>query len=86
VGSYSVEFTRNAAKEFKDLPAKDRARVHARISSLAGDPRPTGAEKLSLRERYRLRQGDYRILYTIEDALVRIVIVKIAHRRDVYRR
>ena len=61
-----------------------RARVIARIQSLAVDPRPHGAEKLSGLERYRLRQGDYRILYEIEDQVLRIVVVRIAHRREVY--
>lgn len=83
--SYSVELTRNAAKELEDLPAKDRVRVLARLQSLAADPRPVGSVKLSTRELYRLRQGDYRIIYIIDDAVVRIVVIRIAHRRDVYR-
>lgn len=56
-----------------------------RIQALADDPRPVGAEKLSGQERYRIRQGDYRILYEIEDQILRIMVVKIGHRRDVYR-
>ena len=85
MASYSLEIKRSAAKELAQLPSKDRGRVVARIQALAEDPRPVGAEKLSGQERYRVRQGDYRILYEIEDQVLRIVVVKIGHRRDVYR-
>lgn len=85
MASYSLEIKRSAAKELAQLPAKDRGRVIARIQALAADPRPVGAEKLSGQERYRVRQGDYRILYEIEDAVLRIMVVKIGHRRDIYR-
>ena len=83
--SYSLEIKRSAAKELAQLPPKDRGRVVARIQALADDPRPVGAEKLSGQDRYRVRQGAYRILYEIEDQVLRIMVVKIGHRRDVYR-
>lgn len=57
----------------------------ARIAGLADDPRPPGCEKLSLMERYRIRQRDYRIIYSINDVDVSVWVVKVAHRRDVYR-
>jgi len=85
VASYSLEIKRSAAKELAQVPPKDRGRIVARIQALAEDPRPVGAEKLSGQERYRVRQGDYRILYEIEDQILRIMVVKIEHRRDVYR-
>jgi mRNA interferase RelE/StbE len=85
VASYSLEIKRSAAKELSQLPRKDRGRVIARIEALAQDPRPAGAEKLSGQERYRVRQGDYRILYEIEDQVLRIMVVKIGHRREGYR-
>ena len=85
MASYSLEIKRSAAKELAQLPPKDRGRVVARIRSLADDPRPVDAEKLSGQERYRARQGDYRILYEIEDQILRIMVVRIGHRRDVYR-
>jgi len=85
VASYSLEIKRSAAKELAQLPPKDRGRIVARIQALADDARPVGAEKLSGQERYRVRQGDYRILYEIEDQVLRIMVVKIGHRRDVYR-
>jgi len=85
VANYKVEIKRSAAKELEQLPPKERARVVTRIQTLATDPRPPGAEKLSGQERYRVRQGNYRILYEIHDALVVVIVVKIGHRRDVYR-
>lgn len=85
MASYSLEIKRSAAKELAQVPPKDRGRIVARIQALADDPRPVGAEKLSGQERYRVRQGDYRILYEIEDQILRIMVVKIGHRRDVYR-
>jgi len=85
VASYSLEIKRSAAKELAQVPPKDRGRIVARIQALADEPRPPGAEKLSGQERYRVRQGDYRILNEIEDQILRIMVVKIEHRRDVYR-
>jgi len=82
VASYSIEIKRSAAKELAALPKRDRTRVITRIRSLADEPRPAGCEKLSGQERYRLHQGDYRILYEIADA---VRLVKIGHRHDEYR-
>jgi mRNA interferase RelE/StbE len=56
-----------------------------RINGLATEPRPPGAEKLSGHEKYRIRQGDYRVLYSIDDGAQTVTVVKIGHRRDVYR-
>lgn len=64
---------------------KDRRRIASKIQQLASNPRPTGTEKLSGQEKYRLRQGDYRVLYSVDDDRLTVVIVKIGHRRDVYR-
>jgi len=85
VASYSIEIKRSAAKELAELPKQDRLRVIARIEQLAHDPRPSGSEKLSGRERYRVRQGDYRILYEIHDHVLLVMVVRIGHRREVYR-
>lgn len=85
MASYSVEIKRSAAKELEQLPPKDRTRIVTRIRALAGTPRPPGCEKLSGQERYRVRQGNYRILYEIDDAVFRVIVVRIAHRRDAYR-
>jgi len=85
VASYKLLIKPSAAKELEALPEKERKRTATKIQRLGREPRPGGAEKLSGQDRYRLRQGDYRILYAIDDASATVVIVKIGHRRDVYR-
>jgi len=85
VASYKLLIKPSAAKELQALPEKDRKRTATKIQRLGRDPWPGGAEKLSGQERYRLRQDDYRILSAIDDPSATVVIVKIGHRRDVYR-
>jgi len=85
VASYRLLIKPSAAKELEALPLKDRRRIASKIQQLAFKPRPTGTEKLSGQEKYRLRQGDYRVLYSVDDAQLAVVIVKIGHRRHVYR-
>ena len=85
MASYSIEIKRSAARELAELPKQDRLRVIARIENLAHDPRPSGSEKLSGQERYRVRQGDYRILYEIHDHVLVVMVVRIGHRREVNR-
>ena len=85
MASYRLLIKPSAAKELEGLPLKDRRRVATRLQRLASDPRPTGAEKLSGQDKYRLRQGDYRVLYSVDDAALTVVIVKIGHRRGVCR-
>ena len=85
MASSRVLIKTSAAKELEELALKDRRRVVERIRALAGDPRPVGSEKLSGEEKYRVRQGDLRILYEINDRDSIVTVVKIGHRRDVYR-
>jgi mRNA interferase RelE/StbE len=85
VANYNVRIKRSAAKELEGFPLRDRRRIVQRIESLASDPRPPGHEKLSGEEKYRVRQGDYRILYEIVDRDLIVTVVKIGNRRDVYR-
>lgn len=68
------------------MPTRDRERILARIGALADDPRPPGCEKLSLKDKYRFRQGDYRVVYTIQEAAVTVRVIKVGHPRDVYRK
>lgn len=82
---YSIEIKQSAAREIETLPLADRRRVVERIGRLADDPRPRGCEKLAGGERYRVRQGDYRIAYSVEDERLTVWIVKVGNRRDVYR-
>ena len=86
MASYSLDIKRSAAKELAELPKQDRARIITRIQALSHEPRPAGCERLSGQERYRIRQGDYRILYEIHDDALIVMVVKIGHRRDVYRK
>jgi mRNA interferase RelE/StbE len=85
VASYKLLIKPSAVKDLEAIPAKDRRKVAARIQTLAADPRPHGSEKLSGQERYRLRQGDYRVVYAIDDAEQTVLVVKIGNRRDIYR-
>ena len=85
MANYNVLIKRSAARELEGLPAKYRRRVASKIAALAKNPRPPGCEKLSEEEKYRLRQGNYRILYEILDRDLIVTVVKIGDRRDVYR-
>ncbi len=82
---YKIVFKKSVAKDLKKIPKKDISKILKVIRSLATDPRPHGVKKLSGQERYRMRQGNYRILYSIEDAQLIITVVKVGDRREVYR-
>lgn len=81
---YKIEIKKSAQKELKSLPNKELKKVIEKISSLATNPRPAGCKKLSGDEKYRIRVGNYRVLYSIEDDILTIFIVKAGHRKDVY--
>jgi len=83
--SYRIEFRRSVEKDLLRITEKDRIRILRKIAMLKDRPRPDGCIKLSGLERYRIRQGSYRILYEIADACLIVTVVKIAHRRDAYR-
>lgn len=85
MASYSVSLKRSVLKDLEPIPAQDRMRILERIGELGVDPRPRGCEKLSALERYRVRVGNYRIVYSIEDEALTVWVVRIGHRRDVYR-
>lgn len=82
---YTVFLRHSAEKEVGRLPPPIHARIVARLQTLANDARPPGARKLRSREGYRIRVGDYRILYEVDDTSQAVTVVSIAHRRDVYR-
>ena len=82
---YELSFRPSVAKDLRDVAKTDVKKILARIDSLRDDPRPPGCEKLSGQESYRLRQGNYRIVYAIEDQMLVIEILKIGHRREIYR-
>lgn len=84
---YSVEIRTSAIKELEAVvPKRERQRITRKIAALADDPRPRGCEKLAAQgDRYRVRQGRYRIVYAVDDAELLVDVVKIGHRREVYR-
>jgi len=86
MGKYRILVKKSAAGELERIPKKDLLRIVKRVTSLAWDPRPPGCEKLSALERYRVRQGDYRIVYSVDDAALTVVIFKIGHRKEIYRK
>lgn len=85
MASYKLHIKPSAVKELEAIPRKDRVRLVARIRQFAGDPRPPGSEKLAGHDLYRVRQGNYRILYSIQDTDLIVLVILIGHRRDVYR-
>ena len=85
MAKYRITIKKTAAKELEALPKKDLLKIVKRIQTLALNPRPDGSQKLSGKEQYRVRQGDYRIVYSIEDKESLVDIFKIGHRREVYR-
>jgi mRNA interferase RelE/StbE len=85
MAGYRVLFKSSVEKDFSAIPKKDVTNIPDRIASLEDNPRPLGCEKLSGQEKYRLRQGRYRIVYSIQDDELTVWIVKIGHREDIYR-
>lgn len=85
MASYRLVFKKSVAKDLRAIPAADVARILQCVEALAENPHPVGREKLSGQERYRVRQGNYRILYEIRDGELIVVMVKVGHRREVYR-
>jgi mRNA interferase RelE/StbE len=85
MGKYKIELKKSAAKEIAKLPKQALRAIMERITALTDNPRPIDCKKLSGEEKYRIRCGRYRILYLIEDEVLLIFVVKVAHRKDVYR-
>jgi len=85
MAGYSLFFKESVQKDFNGIPKKDLRKILSRIRSLEGDPCPQGCEKLTGKDRYRMRQGRYRIVYAVQDEERTVTVVKIGHRKDVYR-
>lgn len=86
MASYSLAFKKSVAKDLRSIPNKDVKRILNRINSLQENPRAEGCVKLSNQEKYRVRQGIYRIVYEIQDTELIILVVKVAHRAQIYNR
>ncbi len=85
MANYSLAFKKSVAKDLRNIPRKDVKQILKCIERLREDPRAEGCIKLSGQERYRVRQGVYRIIYEIQDSRLIILVVKVAHRRVVYK-
>jgi mRNA interferase RelE/StbE len=85
MAAYKIFFKKSVEKDFVGIPEKDLRKIIKLIGSLSDNPRPPGSEKLTGQERYRVRQGRYRIVYSIQDNELTVRIVTVAHRKDVYR-
>jgi mRNA interferase RelE/StbE len=85
MAEYEIYFKESVEKDFRTIPKKDLKKIIDCIEALSKDPRPPGHEKLTGQERYRIRQGLYRIIYSIQDKELTIWVVKVGHRKDVYR-
>jgi mRNA interferase RelE/StbE len=85
MAGYEIFFKESVWKELKDVSKKDLKRILSRVENLGRDPRPTGSEKLTGHELYRVRQGNYRILYSVQDNELTLWLIKVDHRKEVYR-
>ena len=85
MADYKIYFKDSVEKDLSAIPKKDLQRILRRIEALSKDPRPYGYEKMTGQERYRIRQGLYRIVYSIQDEELTIWVVKVGHRKDIYR-
>ncbi len=84
MAQYKVFFKKSVEKDFKSIPKKELLRILSKIESLQDTPRPVGSQKLTGQERYRLRQGRYRIVYSIQDYELTVWVVKVGHRKEIY--
>ena len=85
MAEFKIFFKKSVWKDFESIPKKDLRKILQRIDLLAENPRPPGSQKLSGQEKYRIRQGRYRIVYSIQDDELTVWIVRVAHRKDIYR-
>tara|TARA_R110002167_G_C12531985_1_gene639207 strand:- start:136 stop:399 length:264 start_codon:yes stop_codon:yes gene_type:complete len=86
MGNYKITFKKSVVKDLESVPKSDVIKIISKIDSFAEDPRRVGAIKLSGNELYRVRQGLYRILYEIKDRELVVLVIKVSHRSDVYKR
>ena len=85
MAEYKIFFKKSVEKDFRVIPKKDLKKILNRIEALAEGPRPPGGEKLTGQHRYRLRQGRYRILYSVQDDELTVWVVRVGHRKEIYR-
>ena len=85
MGKYKIEVKKSAAKELRKIPKKELTKIIQQIGSLADDPYPSGCKKLTNQEKYRIRVGNCRVLYNIENDILTVFVFKVGHRKQIYR-
>ncbi len=85
MAKYEISVKKSALKELNGIAKKELQKILKKIRALSSNPRPQGSQKLSHREQYRFRQGDYRIVYSIRDDDLAVHIIKVGHRKEIYR-
>ena len=85
MAKYKIQVKKSVEKELDKIPKKELLKILDKIKSLSDDPHPTGSTKLTNQEKYRVRVGNYRILYKVEDNILTVFVVKVGHRKDIYR-
>lgn len=85
MAKYEISVKKSALKELEGIPKKELQKILKKIKALSSNPRPQGSQKLSHRKQYRFRQGDYRIIYSIQDDDLTVYIIKVGHRKEIYR-
>ncbi len=85
MAEYEIFFKESVWKDIKNVPKKDLKRILSRIERLGDNPRPAGCEKLTGQELYRIRQGNYRIVYSVQDNAFTVWVITVGHRKKVYR-
>jgi mRNA interferase RelE/StbE len=85
MAEYEILFKASVWKDLKKVPKSNLRKILSRVEKLGNDPRPVGCEKLTGEELYRVRQGNYRIVYSIQDSELTVWVIKVGHRKDVYR-
>jgi len=85
MAAYRIFLKKSVEKDFKAIPKKELSKIIKRIGGLSEDPRPQGCERLTGQEKYRIRQGRYRIVYSVQDHELTVWVVKVGHRKDIYR-
>jgi mRNA interferase RelE/StbE len=85
MAEYEIFFKESVWKDLKKIPKRELKKILSRVEKLGTDPRPMGCEKLTGEELYRIRQGNYRVVYSIQDNELTVWVIKVGHRKDVYR-
>jgi len=84
MAKYKIQVKKSAEKELRKIQKKDLIKILGKIENLSENPHPLGSLKLTNQDKYRIRVGNYRVLYTVEDSVLTVIVVKVGHRREIY--